>query len=109
MFHPNVPHHQHKRHTLPVLLTLHPSLLLILLGRSLYLHTLPIRHFRMGPCRLAWVADHADYLPDIGTQAQPAKQADQGGKCALEISWFQRCNHYIFHIEEGIMRIKLHQ
>ena len=54
---------------------------------------------RVGPRRLAWVADHADCLPDISLQAHPIEQADQVTKCTLEPSWVRRCNHDIVCIE----------
>ena len=84
MLRPHVTRHQPKRHLLPAILTLHPSLLPLPVGRALCCHLLPVRHLRLIPCRLARAADHADFLPEIGLQAHPIVQADQGAKCNLE-------------------------
>ena len=73
---PHMPHHQPNRRLLPVLLTLHLSLLLLPVGRSLSHHPSPVRHLQLGPRRLAWAVDHADCLPDIFPQAHPIEQAD---------------------------------
>ena len=92
---PHMPHHQPNRRLLPVLLTLHLSLLLLPVGRSLSHHPSPVRHLQLGPRRLAWAVDHADCLPGISLQDQPIEQAAKGTKCTLDPSWVQRCNHAI--------------
>ena len=102
MLRPHVPRHRPKRHLFPALLTLHLSLLPLPVGRELSHNTSPVRHLRLGPRRLVWVADHDDYLTDIDPQAHPIEQADQGAKCTLELSQVQRCNHAIVRVEEGI-------
>ena len=84
MFHPHVTRHRPNRHLLPALLTLHPSLIPLPVGRALYRHPLPMHHLRLGPCILEWTADHYECLTDIGLQAHPNKHADQGAKYDLE-------------------------
>ena len=86
----HVPCHRSSRHLLPTLPVLHPLLLPLPEGGSLSRHPSPVHRLRMGPCRLAWAAEHADCLPDISLQAHPIKQAAQGTKCSLDPSWLQR-------------------
>ena len=44
MLFPHVPRHRPKRHLLPAILTLHPSLLSLSVGRALSRHLSPVRH-----------------------------------------------------------------
>ena len=80
----HVSRHQSNCHLLPTLLTLHPYLLPLPVGRALPRHSSPARHLRLVPCRLKWMADHSDCLPKIGPHDHPIEQANQGDKCALE-------------------------
>ena len=83
MLRPHVPHHQPKRHLLPTLLILHPSLLSLPVGRAFSRHPSPVCHLRLGTLRPAWTEEHANCLPDIGPQAHPIEQTYQGSECAL--------------------------
>ena len=57
--------------------------------------------FRLIPRRLAGASDHANYLPEIGPQAHPIKQANQGVECTMEPAGVRRGNNEIVCIEEG--------
>ena len=76
--------HIPRRHVLLVLPALDLSLLLLPLGGSLPPYPYPVRRLRLIPCRLAGEEDHADFLTDIISQAQPIKQADQSIKFILD-------------------------
>ena len=99
----NVTCHRSSLYLLPELPALHPSLLSLPVGRSLSHHQLNVRRHRLGTRRLAWAADHVKCIPGISPQAHSIEQANQGTKCTLELLWVRRCNHVIFHIEEGIL------
>ena len=96
-----VTHHISRRHLLPALPVLYPSILSVLVGGALPRYPYPVRRLRLIPRRLSGAADHSDCIPDISPQAHPIKQADQVFKCTLDPEGVQRCNHDIFCIEDG--------
>ena len=98
MYHP-VPFQRARHHLLPAIPALDPSLLSLPVGRSLSRHPLPVRRLRLGPCRLAWAADHAECLTEIGQQFHPIEQADQGTKCTLDQLRVRRCNHATVRVQ----------
>ena len=73
-----------RRHIIPAISTGNSSLLAIPVCGALPHVPPPVRRLRLIPRRLADTADHAGCLPNIGLQAHPIKQADQGVECTLD-------------------------